>query len=61
LVLLRPVAGPADLNLPGRHLGIFLLADEVKFGDSDLGMTREFPHLVHGRAVADRVVDGGLA
>ena len=36
----------ADLDPPGRHLGVFLLADEVDLGRSDVGMAGELPHLV---------------
>ena len=36
----------ADLDLPGRHLGVFLLADEVDLGGADVGVAGELPHLV---------------
>src|SRR5207253_9963322 len=51
----------ADLDPPRRHLGVFLLADEVDLGRADIGVPGELPHLVHGRPVPDGVVDGGLA
>ena len=34
------------LLTPGRHLGVFLLADEVDLGGADVGVAGEFPHLV---------------
>jgi hypothetical protein len=33
---LAPSTREADLNLPRRHLGVFLLADEVAFGGAEL-------------------------
>ena len=51
----------ADLDPPGRHLGVFLLADEVDLGGADVGMAGELAHLVHRRPVADGVVDRRLA
>ncbi len=44
----------ADLDAPGRHRGVFLLADEVDLGRADVGVAGELPHLVHRRPVADR-------
>ena len=36
----------ADLDAPCRHLGVFLLADEVDLGRADVGVAGELPHLV---------------
>ena len=36
----------ADLDPPGRHLGVLLLADEVDLGGADVGMAGELAHLV---------------
>ena len=36
----------ADLDPPRRHLGVFLLADEVDLGGADVGVAGELPHLV---------------
>src|SRR5271157_6225708 len=58
---LAPGPGQADLDAAGGDLGVFFLADEVNLGGADVGVPREFPHLVHGRPVADRVVDGRFA
>jgi hypothetical protein len=49
------------LNAPRRHLGVFLLADEVKLGGADVAVPREFCYLVHSGAIPDGVVDGRLA
>src|SRR5271166_3145325 len=51
----------ADLNLPGGHLSVFLLADEINLGRPDVGMAGELPHLMHRGPVADGVVDRRLA
>ena len=51
----------ADLDPPGRHLGVLLLADEVDLGGADVGVAGEFAHLVHRGPVADGVVDRRLA
>src|SRR5271157_251508 len=58
---LAPGPGQADLDAAGGDLGVFLLADEVELGGADVGVPREFPHLVHGRPVPDGVVDRRLA
>ena len=50
-----------NLDFPCRHLGVFLLADEINLGRADVGMAGELAHLVHGGPVADGVVDGRLA
>jgi len=42
----------ADLDAPGGHLGVFLLADEVDLGGADVGVVGELPHLVED---ADRM------
>jgi hypothetical protein len=59
--LLTLASGQADLDFPGRHLGVFLLANEINLGRPYVGVACEFPHLVHGGPVADGVVDGRLA
>jgi hypothetical protein len=51
----------ADLDFPGRYLGVFLLSDEIELGGADVGVAGEFPHLVHRGPVADGVVDRRLA
>ena len=50
----------SDLDPPGRHLGVFLLADEVKLRGPDVAVPRKFPHLVHLSPVPDGVVDRRL-
>src|SRR5271165_6100033 len=37
----------ANVDAPRRHLGVFLLAHEIDLGGADIGVPREFPHLVH--------------
>ena len=54
-------ADARDLNPPRRHLGVFLLADEVELGRADVAVAGELPHLVHGGAVADGIVASRLA
>ena len=58
---LAPGTRQPDLDAPRRHLGILLAADEVDLGGADIGVAREFAHLVHRGPIADGVVDGGLA
>jgi hypothetical protein len=53
-------AGQTDLDFPRRNLGVFFLAHKVKLGRANVTVVVEFPHLVHGRAVADGVVDRRL-
>jgi hypothetical protein len=53
--------GKANLDAAGRHLGIFLISDELALGGADVAVRREFPPLVHRRSVAHRVIDRGLA
>ena len=43
---LAPGTCQPDLDAPGRHLGVFLLADEVDLGGADVGVAGELPHLV---------------
>ena len=50
-----------DVDPPGRHLGVFLLADEVNLSGADVGVAGKLPYFVHRRPVADRVVDGRFA
>src|SRR5512135_2318730 len=51
----------ANVDPPRRHLRVFLLAHEVELGRPDIGMPGELAHLVQRGAVANGVVDGGLA
>lgn len=51
----------ADRNLSHRHLPVFLLALQTQRWCPDLAAPRKLPHFVHMGAVADRVLDGGLA
>ena len=52
----------ANLDAPRRYLSsVFLLPHEVDLGGADIGVPGELAHLVHGRPVADRVVDRRLA
>jgi hypothetical protein len=51
----------ANVDAPRRHLGVFLLAHELELSRPDIGVPGELAHLVQRGAVADGVVDGGLA
>jgi hypothetical protein len=46
---------------PRRHFGVLLLAHEVELGRPDIRVPGKLTHLVQRGAVADGVVDGGLA
>src|SRR5262249_38142415 len=50
-------ARESDLNPPGGHVGIFLLAHEVDLGRPVIGVAGKLPHLVHRSPVVDGVVD----
>ena len=57
----RGGAPGADVDAPCRHLGVFLLADEVELGGADVAVAGELAHLVHRGAVTDGVLDRHLA
>jgi hypothetical protein len=44
--------GDADLDAPGRHLAVLLLAHEVQLGGADVAVAGELTDLVHLRPVA---------
>ena len=51
----------ANVDPPRRHFRVFLFPHEIDLGCADVGMSRELPHLVHGRPIPDRVVNGGFS
>ncbi len=52
---LAPGPRQAYLDAPGRHLGVFLLADEIDLGRPDIRVPGELPRFV-GSARSDLVI-----
>jgi hypothetical protein len=43
---IAPQSSDPDLDPPWHHLGVFLLADKIDLGCSDVGVAGELTHLV---------------